>query len=155
MSRIIDGTDWTDRLDRFEGVLALLERTIFLAERRKLSALEQAGLVQRFELALDLGWQTLRDYLADIGTPVAVPVPIEVLRAAFWAGLIEDGDGWIAAMRTRNTSLDRRDADGLASRVEAIRARYAPLLRALIARLASIAPSDEPVTDEDHRQPED
>lgn len=67
-----------------------------------MSDLEEAGAVRRFEIAWELGWKPLADYLT--GAP-ALPeefTQTKTIRAAVAAGIVVDGGEWMAAGRARN-----------------------------------------------------
>jgi nucleotidyltransferase substrate binding protein (TIGR01987 family) len=122
---------WHLRLGNFLRALSLLEEAV----SRHLSAADddliKAGLIQRFEICWELGWKLMRDYLHAAGSPVDVPVPINVIRAAFQVGLIADGDAWVAAMKARNQWAHVYDQAVFEQAVRDIAADYLPLLRAL------------------------
>lgn len=126
---------WEQRFDNLRSMLARLEETVRLGRQRPLTDLEQAGLVQQFELSWELGWKTIRDFLSDGGSPVPTPTAANVIRAAFEMGLIEDGDAWIAAMKARNTMAHVYDPAAFEAIGDAIAVRFAPLLNLLVARL--------------------
>ena len=126
---------WEQRFDNFRSMLARLEVTLALGRARPLSDVEQAGLIQQFEIAWELGWKTVRDFLAHSGVPVQTPVPVNVIRAAFDLGLITDGDGWIDAMKARNIAAHVCDPDQFVAIAQQIGERFAPLLAALAVRL--------------------
>lgn len=112
-----------------------LDSTVALLRQRSLTELEQAGLIQQFEISWELGWKTARDFLADGGSPVQTPTAANVIRGAFNISLIDDGDGWIAAMKARNAMAHVYDPTAFEAIGEAIVVRFAPLLHRLISRL--------------------
>jgi len=67
----------------------------------KLSELEQEGLIQRFEVCLELAWKCLQDLLHERGyTDVVGPRP--VVERAFRDGIITDGPLWMQMLQARN-----------------------------------------------------
>ena len=126
---------WHLRLDNFLATLASLEASARLASERELSELEKAGLVQQFEVCWEAGWKVMRDYLYATGSPVDVPVPRNVIRAAFEANLVTDGDMWIEAMKARNIMSHEYDCSAFGETVAKIGTDFLPLLVALRARL--------------------
>jgi len=115
---------WKHRFDQFVHVLELLEQSI---QRSELSVLERAGLIQFFELAFELSWKLMKDYLAFQGI-WDLKGPRDVLKQAYEAGLLKEGHGWLDALADRNltTHIYREE---IAERVERlIRERYFPLL---------------------------
>lgn len=126
---------WHLRFDNFKSALTLLDEGVAIVASEPSNDLLKAGLIQRFEITWELGWKVIRDYLSDSGAPLAVATPINAIRAGFEAGLIEDGDAWVAAMRARNAMAHEYDAAKYESIFADIAAKFAPLLRALKQRL--------------------
>ena len=96
-----------------------------------LSDLERDGLIQRFEYTWEFGWKTMRDYLLDNGISIPVRTVPNVIRAAFQAGLIDDGDAWIKAKNDRNI-VSHEYGLAQAERIAGdIHSTYLPLLDSL------------------------
>ena len=91
---------WKQRFANFEKALCLLREG--LADVEGLSALEKEGVVQRFEFTFELGWKTLNDYLMYSGVSVTPLTPRTVIKQAFAAKLISDGQLWIDMLDCRN-----------------------------------------------------
>lgn len=134
---------WRLRLENFIKAELLLLEAVRESEARSLSDLEKAGLIQRFEICWEAGWKAIRDFLSDRGSPVDVPIAINVIRAALAVNLISDGDGWVDAMKQRNTTSHEYDEAAAASAVEAIKTRYLALFAALAEKLSHEAQSDD------------
>lgn len=126
---------WHQRFENFLGALASLEDTAVLMSKRALSDLEKAGAVQQFEVCWEAGWKTMRDYLFSAGSPVEVPVAINVIRASFEANIIADGDAWVSAMKARNIMSHEYDRDAFTRTVDKISIEYLPLLQSLRSKL--------------------
>ena len=131
----MDTPRWHFRFENFLSTLALLQETVELSGTQKLSDLENAGLIQRFEICWELGWKSLRDYLADTGKRLNIPSAINVIRAAFEINLIDDGDGWVEAMKARNQMSHDYDFDAFEKTVFDIKTKYYPLLTAVRTKL--------------------
>lgn len=93
---------WRMRLANFTVAVDDLAAAVALSHERPLSDLEKAGAIQRFEIAWELGWKLLADYLTDALAPPEEFTPTKTIRAAMVAGIVTDGDGWMAAGRARN-----------------------------------------------------
>ncbi len=66
----------------------------------ELNELERAGVIQLFEVTIELGWKLLKDYLEEEGfTPKS---PRDAIKDAFSTELIDDGECWLRALRDRN-----------------------------------------------------
>ena len=131
----MDTPRWHLRLDNFLAALASLETSALIVSQRELSELEKAGFVQQFEVCWEAGWKALRDYLYAAGSPVDVPVARNVIRAAFEANLVSDGDMWVEAMKARNIMSHEYDCSAFGETVTRIGTDFLPLLIALRAKL--------------------
>lgn len=121
---------WKQRFENFERALALLEE----ASRRppkSLSDLEKEGLIQRFEYTFELAWKTLKDYLEYSGVSLAEGTPRSVIKEAFAARIVEDGQLWIDMLDHRNLMSHAYDKERFEAAVTAIRDRYVRELAAL------------------------
>lgn len=114
---------WQQRFESFQRALRLLRAAIDLGIE-ELSDLEKEGLVQRFETTLELGWKTLRDFLEFGGVTLATVSPKAVVKEAFAAKLILDGQLWIDMLNHRNLLSHTYDEEVFAEAVEQIEARY-------------------------------
>ncbi len=120
---------WKQRFQNFDRACALLERT---AANPDLSEAERGGLIQFFEMAFELSWKLLKDYLTTEGYEITSPR--EAIKQAFQSQLIQDGTVWLIALEDRNLTMHTYD-EATALRVEKkIREDYFPLLQSLRAR---------------------
>lgn len=110
---------------------------------RTLSDLEAAGLVQTFEYTWELARNLLRDLLRAGKVELKPDVPAIVIREAFKAGLIEDGEGWMAALKARNDLSHVYSISLADDAVTDIRFKFTPLLVSLQARVEQL-PDDYP-----------
>ena len=118
---------WQQRFDNFERSLVLLRE---VCERgiESLSQLEKEGAIQRFEVAFELAWKTLRDYLEEAGVIVNPVTPRNVIKEAFAAKLLEDAQVWIDMMLHRNLLSHTYDLKVFETVLMAVAARYFPAL---------------------------
>ena len=133
-----EDTRWRQRLDSYRRALAQLREAVDLRATRALSPLEQQGLIQAFEFTHELAWNVMKDYFLFQGDN-SIMGSRDAARAAFAVQLIEDGEGWMAMIGSRNQSshtYNRATADALA---EAIAGRYAALFDAFAARMEAVA----------------
>jgi len=121
---------WQQRFSNFIKALTLLIDAAELARQRPLSKLEKQGVIQVFEFTHELAWNVLKDFLYDQGD-FSLKGSKDATRAAFKAGLIEDGEGWMAMIGSRNLSSHTYDEQTAESLVVAIFADYLPLFVAL------------------------
>lgn len=94
-------TRWAQRFDNFRRAFARLDDAVKLAGERPLTPLEEQGLVQAFEFTHELAWNTLKDFLQSQGAQ-GLYGSKDTTRAAFQAGLIEDGEAWMKMIADRD-----------------------------------------------------
>jgi nucleotidyltransferase substrate binding protein (TIGR01987 family) len=99
---------WIQRLSNFDKALAQLREAVLLTEQRRLSRLEQQGLIQAFEFTHELAWNTLKDFLEDRGVSDLFGSR-DATREAFRTGLIEHGDIWMEMIKSRNMTTHTYD----------------------------------------------
>lgn len=114
---------WKQRFRNFDRAVVLLREPLEKGVER-LSDLEQEGVVHRFEFALELGWKTLKDYLEQSGIEIAPVTPRNVVKSAFAARILPDGQVWIDMLDHRNLLAHTYDQKTFAAVVEALAQRY-------------------------------
>ncbi|MCE5341612.1 MAG: nucleotidyltransferase substrate binding protein [Planctomycetaceae bacterium] len=92
---------WQQRFDNFEKAFALLKGA-FEKDAAAMSDLEKEGVIQRFEYTFELAWKTLKDYLIFNGVSFDQITPKSVIKQAFAAKIIADGQLWIDMLEQRN-----------------------------------------------------
>lgn len=121
---------WQQRLASFERALSLL-REAMLNGPGALNQLEKEGVIQRFEYCFELGWKTSKDYMEANGFVFAVVMPRQVLKEAYAAKIIADGEAWIAMLDHRNLLSHTYSPVVFEQAVAAIQERYLPALEQL------------------------
>lgn len=121
---------WHQRFQNFDRAVVLL-REPFERDVTTLSALEKEGTIQRFEFAVELGWKTLKDYLQHEGQVIDPITPRNVVKQAFAAHILRDGQVWIDMLDHRNLLAHSYDATTFEQAVLAIRDRYLAAIEAL------------------------
>jgi len=94
---------WRQRFQSFRKAFAQLSAAARLAEQRKLSELEQQGLIQAFEFTHELAWNTLKDFLESRGA-INLYGSKDATREAFAKELIANGNEWMAMIQARSRS---------------------------------------------------
>jgi nucleotidyltransferase substrate binding protein (TIGR01987 family) len=114
---------WKQRFQNFDRAVVLLREPI---ERgvTTLSDLEKEGTIQRFEFAVELAWKTLKDFLEHEGKVIDPVTPRTVVKDAFAAGVIRDGQVWIDMLDHRNLLSHTYDAATFDKAVKDIEDRY-------------------------------
>jgi nucleotidyltransferase substrate binding protein (TIGR01987 family) len=96
-----NATRWKQRLENFESAFLLLKGA-FEKPPAEMSDLEKEGVVQRFEYTFELAWKTMKDYLVYGGVVFDQITPRSVIKQAFAAKIIKDGQTWMNMLEQRN-----------------------------------------------------
>jgi nucleotidyltransferase substrate binding protein (TIGR01987 family) len=115
---------WKQRFQNFDRAFVLLRSAFEDRTLDEFSDLEQEGIIQRFEFTFELAWKTLKDYLQDNGVVVSPVTPRNVVKEAFNAGILPDGQVWIDMMLHRNLLSHTYDFSQFRIVLEALVARY-------------------------------
>jgi nucleotidyltransferase substrate binding protein (TIGR01987 family) len=127
---VTEDVRWQQRFQNFDRAIVLLREPIARGIDT-LSALEKEGTVQRFEFAVELAWKTAKDYLESQGQVIDPLTPRNVIKIAFVARIIGDGQVWIDMLNHRNLLSHTYDEATFDEAVRAIRDRYMAALEAL------------------------
>ena len=114
---------WVQRLEHFAKALAQLEDAEVLAQQRQLSKLEEQGFIRAFEFTHELAWKTLKDFLESRGVQ-GLYGSKDVIRRAFKAGLINNGEIWMDMIQSRNFTSHTYDKATTARSLSAVRRAY-------------------------------
>lgn len=126
---------WKQRFQNFEKGFLLLREALENSPS-SLNKLEQEGVIQRFEHTFQLAWKTMKDFLEAGGLVIAPVTPRQVVKEAFAAKLIEDGQVWIDMLNHRNLLSHTYDFSVFEEAVKDIAKRYLPVMESLHAYLA-------------------
>lgn len=121
---------WQQHFGNYHMALTRLDEAVALTRQRKLSQLENLGLIQTFEFCYELGWNTLRDFLVWQGIEGIIGSR-DTIREAFSKNLIDDGQGWMEMLIDRNRTSHTYNEEVAAAILGNILQRYHPLLKAL------------------------
>ena len=80
------------------------------------------ALVQSYEMAFELAWKTLKDYLDYQG--IKTETPRETIKTAFLRNVIQNGDLWVEMMEARNKTSHVYKEDLAKSIADAILNKY-------------------------------
>lgn len=73
-------------------------------------AIVREGFVQRFEITFDLAWKTAKDFMEFEGLHIQ-PTPRTIIKEAFAANIITDGQAFIDMLEARNLMSYRYDEE--------------------------------------------
>jgi nucleotidyltransferase substrate binding protein (TIGR01987 family) len=114
---------WKQRFQNFDGAYILLHDAL-KSGPDSLTQLEKEGVIQRFEYTFELAWKTLKDYLEESGREISPITPRQVIKEAFAAKVISDGEVWIKMMDNRNLLSHNYDSAVFSDAVKAIDEHY-------------------------------
>ena len=129
---------WKQRFSNYRLALSRLAEGVSIAHQRPLSDLGKQGLIQAFEFTHELAWNVMKDFFAYQGN-VSIMGSRDATREAFAEGLVEDGEGWMEMIKSRNQTshtYNRKIADEI---VERILVSYFPLFETFSRRLTELA----------------
>ncbi|MGI6629404.1 MAG: nucleotidyltransferase [Clostridia bacterium] len=121
---------WKQRFINFEKSYKLLDKYI---DQPLDTEIERAGIIQLFEIAFELSWKLMKDYLEDIG--YSMKSPRETIKQAYQTGLIDEGHIWIDALTDRNLTVHTYDEKLAKKMTEDIVQIYFPELKRLYEKL--------------------
>jgi len=116
---------WIQRFAHFSQAFSQLKEAVELAQARKLSKLEEQGLIQAFEYTHELAWNTLKDFLEERGAHNLYGSK-DTTREAFKRGLIENGEAWMDMIKSRNLTSHTYNEGTAAQIAAAILETYFP-----------------------------
>jgi nucleotidyltransferase substrate binding protein (TIGR01987 family) len=118
---------WKQRFQNFDRGFVLLREALEHGPEN-LSMLEKEGVIQRFGYTFELAWKTLKDYLEEGGLVISPVTPRQVIKDAFAAKVISDGEVWINMLDNRNLLSHTYDASVFEQAVSAISEHYLPAM---------------------------
>ena len=132
---------WIQRFTHFSQAFSQLKEAVELAQVRKLSKLEEQGLIQAFECTHELAWNTLEDFLEERGAHNLYGSK-DTTREAFKRGLIENGEAWMDMIKSRNLTSHTYNEGTAAQIASAILEVYSPEFSDFQEQMAKIKRED-------------
>ena len=126
---------WLYRFNNFQRAYTLLREAMQQAAKSGLNQLEKEGVIQRFEYGIELAWKTMKDYLEYQNIVLPQVTPRAVIKEAFAAKLISDGQAWMDALDARNKMSHTYDIEQFERVIEDIKDHYLPAMEALYLTL--------------------
>ena len=108
------------------------------ALRGDASDLEIDGILHRFEFTFELTWKTMKDCLEEQGIVGKIGSPREIIKEAFSAGLIDNGEVWIDMMLSKNELSHLYDEETSREIYDNIKEIYILEINKLIQKLDTI-----------------
>ncbi len=128
---------WQQRLANYAKALEQLGSAVATRQQRPLSILEKLGVIQVFKFTHELAWNVMKDYFAYQGNP-SITGSRDAAREAFQKGLVEDGEGWMEMIKSRNQTshtYQQKIADEIAGLIVE---RYFPLFQGFLWKMDSL-----------------
>ena len=126
---------WQYRFDNYKRAFSLLREAVEENAERPLSQLEKEGVIQRFEYSMELAWKVMADYLEHDKVVFDTKTPRIVVRKAFEANLISDGQTWMDALDARNKMSHTYDFKKFEVVIADIQSKYLTAMDDLYTRL--------------------
>ena len=133
---------WQQRFSNYKKALQQLGEAVALSEERELSDLEKQGMIQAFEYTHELAWTTLKDFLEYKGQR-DIYGSKDASRKAFQLSIIEDGEGWMDMIQSRNKTSHTYNKETAEEIVTAVTTGYYKLFINLAKKLGEQLPDAE------------
>ena len=124
---------WKQRFQNFERAFLLLDE-VAKKDIDSFSQLEKEGIIQRFEMLIELSWKVLKDYLENQGYD-DVKNAKKAIRQAFQDELITKAETWMSALQLRNLTSHTYDEEILKETVTFVTNDFYPIVRDLYTKL--------------------
>lgn len=118
-----------ERIEKFQSALQRLEEFIALLANNTHNKAYEIAVIGAFSFTWELAWKLLKDKLEEDG--IATYTPREVVKHAFHANFIKDGEGWLAMLKDRNIISHVYDEQIADDTVVRITEHYISLFQAL------------------------
>ncbi|MFO8031893.1 MAG: nucleotidyltransferase substrate binding protein [Desulfohalobiaceae bacterium] len=125
---------WQQRFKNYQKALAQLSKFIHKGE---LSELEEQGLIKAFEYTYELAWSTLKDFLEYQGH-AEIYGSRDSIRKAYELNLIQDGQGWMDMLQSRNQTSHTYNEETAREICQAVQKRYFQLFQQLQDKLNAL-----------------
>ncbi|WP_027358698.1 nucleotidyltransferase substrate binding protein [Desulforegula conservatrix] len=112
-------TRWQQRFSNYGKALSQLTEAVELSKEKKLSKIEQQGLIKEFEFTHELAWNVIKDFFEYQGN-ISIMGSRDATREAFQKGLVTEGEGWMEMIKSRNQTshtYNHEIADEIAEKI--------------------------------------
>lgn len=132
----LEKKQWQYRFDNFSRAYYLLREAAERNEAEELDQLAKEGMIQRFELCMELAWKTMKDYLENRNVIFSQITPRTVIKESIQARLVSNGEGWMSALDARNKMNHTYDSRKFEVVIEDIQTRYLDCIGELHEKLS-------------------
>ena len=132
---------WKYRFDNFKRAYFLLQEAVAKNSENGLEQLAKEGMIQRFDqskplICMELAWKTMKDYLEFKNFVFTQITPNAVIKEAFAAKLIQQGEDWLEALDARNKISHTYNFEKFEKVIENIKNKYLGCFGELYEKLA-------------------
>lgn len=118
---------WKQRFENYSKSLTNLENALNIPQP---DVTQRAGIIHFFEIAFELSWNMMKDYLTEEGYS-DINSPRTAIKKSFETGIINDGELWLELLQTRNLTSHIYDEKTAVKIEMLIRSMYITLLKQL------------------------
>ena len=129
---------WKQRFENYLKALKQLEDGVSLVKQRVPTNIEKQGIIKAFEFTHELGWNVMKDYLEYQGISNLIGSR-DAIRESFRVGLVDDGEVWMAMIKSRNLSSQTYHEATADSIIQQIVNSYQDALRKFADKLQEYA----------------
>ena len=108
----------SERIENFLRAFSIYSDAVAEYKKNSTNVLNHMALIQSFEVCFELAWKVLKDYLNSNG--INVYLPKEVIKEAFSAEVIKDGQIWIDMLNARNSTSHEYNLDKIQAIISSI-----------------------------------
>ena len=101
--------------DKFSLFKKAFEKLLLSLDSEEIDEFRRDSVVKRFEFTFELCWKTLKLYLEESGLGI-FNTPRDVFKESFRAGILNDGDVFLAMINDRNLTVHMYD-EGIAAEI--------------------------------------
>ncbi|MCK5842504.1 MAG: nucleotidyltransferase substrate binding protein [Candidatus Sabulitectum sp.] len=131
---VAEDVRWKQRFANYGKALKQMKRFI---DKGDLSELEEQGLIKSFEYTFELAWKTLKNFLEYNGQN-DIYGSRSAIQKAFQLDLIEDGQGWMEMLKSRNKTSHTYNEETAREICTAVTSQYYQLFCRLENKLSSL-----------------
>lgn len=111
-----------EHIENFSKVFDIYEKAVLAYRKDTSEILMHLALVQSFEICFELSWEIIKDYLKVKGLEAYTPK--DIIKEAFAANIIPDGQLWIDMINDKNASSHEYNLEKVSFILERISSNY-------------------------------
>jgi len=95
---------WKQRFENFERAYNNLKYALDALNTDHENKINKMATIQAYEMAMELSWKVLKDYLEAGNVVFKEITPNNVIKEAFAANIIDNGELWVDMLKDRNST---------------------------------------------------